>query len=74
MKTDGSKNLGIEIAFEVPRGVFDVIRENQILGDIIMTIPTEDRVSSILHTIPREVAIEMGVQYSLRKLLLPTSM
>jgi hypothetical protein len=74
MKTNGSENLGIETAFEVPREVFDVIWKNQTLGDIIMTIPMEDRISSILHTIPRKVAIEIGEQYSLRELLLPTSM
>ncbi|KAI1576354.1 hypothetical protein PtrEW13061_010684 [Pyrenophora tritici-repentis] len=72
-KINGSKNHGIETAFEVPREVFEVIWENHTLGDIIMTIPTEDRVSSILHTIPREDAIEMGERYSLRKLPLPTS-
>jgi hypothetical protein len=60
------------MAFEVPREVFNVIWENQTLGDIIMTILTEDRVSLILHTIPRKVAIEIGKQYSLRELLLPT--
>ena len=73
MKTNRSENLGIETAFEVPREVFDVIWENQTLGNIIMTIPAEDRVSSILHSIPREVAIEIGEQYRLRKLPLPTS-
>jgi hypothetical protein len=74
MKTNGSENLGIETAYEVPREVFDVIWQNQTLGDIIMTIPTEDRVSSILHTIQREDAIEIGKQYGLRELSLPTSM
>jgi hypothetical protein len=74
MKTNGSENLGIEMAFEVPRAVFDVIWKNQTLGDIIMTMPTKDRVCSILHTIPRKVAIEIGDQYNLRELSLPTSM
>jgi hypothetical protein len=73
MKTTRSKNHGIETAFEVPRRVFEVIWENHTLGEIIMTIPAEDRVGSILHTIPREDAIEMGERYNLRKLPLPMS-
>ena len=73
MEKNRSENLGIETAFEVPREVFEVILKNNTLGEIIMTIPTEDRVSSILHTMPREDAIEMGQRYRLRKLPLPMS-
>lgn len=38
---------------------------------IILTIPAEDRVGSIVHSIPRRMAILCGTEYKLPKVSLP---
>ncbi|KAK7178271.1 hypothetical protein PSPO01_15686 [Paraphaeosphaeria sporulosa] len=75
-----SGGLGIETAFEMTPEVFEKIwtklcheREAGEPQSIILTIPTEDRVGSIVYSIPRRIAILCGKEYNLPQLYLPTS-
>ena len=67
---------GIEMAFEIPREVFEMVWKDygrEWSGAIILTIPTDDRVASILHTVPRDTSMEIGERYNLPLIRLPTS-
>ena len=67
---------GIEMAFEIPREVFEMVWKDygrEWSGAVILTIPTDDRVGSILHTVPRETSMEIGERYNLPLIRLPTS-
>ena len=64
-------SASIETAFDVPPQILREIWEI-VLGwmstdrfSAILTIPTEDRVASLLLSIPRADAIDMGDQYQL---------
>jgi hypothetical protein len=64
----GLDRLGIEAAFVIPRSLWPrICREyaSEWKQDIIVTIPTEDRVASALQTIPRLEAMTIGDRYHL---------
>jgi hypothetical protein len=72
----GITKIGIKTAFAIPRQLWPEIWKEygpSWENDLILTIPTEDRVASALHTIPRHEAITIGDRYRLLYLDLPTA-
>ena len=74
------QGLGIQTAFDLTREIFEKIGKKlsheRVAGEpqsIILTIPAEDRVGSIVYSIPRRKAIMCGKEYNMPKLTLPTS-
>jgi hypothetical protein len=64
----GLDRLGIEAVFVIPRHLWPDICREYAPGweqDILVTIPTEDRVASALQTIPRLEALTIGERFQL---------
>ena len=69
----------IEMAYAVPPNIFGILWDfysqssAQNLHSIIMTVPFEDRVSSLILSIPRADAVQFGYQFNLEMIFNPNA-